>query len=198
MSNQYVLIDYENVQPKNLEILADKNFNVFVFFGINQTKVSRDFLKSMLLLRNKAEVIEMSGSGKNALDFHITYYLGELAAREPKALFHVISKDKGFDPLIKHLKGKGLDVRRESDLAEIPTLRIKDTTSESERIELIVNNLAARGQSRPRKVSTLENTIKTLFATKLEQKELAKLVGELQRRKYIVVNQGKVSYKLPH
>lgn len=198
MSAEYVLIDYENVQPKNLEILAKHPFSVFIFFGENQTKVSRDFFKSMLLLRNRAEVIEMSGSGSNALDFHIAYYLGELTAKDPKAQFHVISKDKGFDPLIRHLKGKGVEVRRETDLAEIPLLRIKETTSDEEKIDSIVRNLAARGQSRPRKVKTLENTINTLFARKLEKSELTALINELQKRKHIVINQGNVSYKLPH
>ncbi len=197
MANQYILIDFENVQPKNLEILANHSFNVMVFFGIIQTKVSRDFLKSMLQLRDKAQVIEMSGSGKNALDFHIAFYLGELAAKDPKAHFHVISKDKGFDPLIKHLRLKGVTARRVADLAEIPLLRIKETTSKDERIDAVVENLAARGHSRPRKVKTLENTINTLFTKKLNQPELTRLVSELEKRKYIVIDQGNVRYTLP-
>jgi hypothetical protein len=155
VANQYILIDYENVQPKTLESLANHPFNVLVFFGVAQTKVSRDFLKSALLLQGKAEVIEASGSGKNALDFHIAYYLGELVTKDPEARFHVISKDKGFDPLIKHLTGKGVMVRRETDLAEIPALRKDATGSDAEKIRTIVKNLAARGQSRPRKIETL-------------------------------------------
>jgi hypothetical protein len=138
-----------------------------VFFGVAQTKVSRDFLKSALLLQGKAEVIEASGSGKNALDFHIAYYLGELVTKDPEARFHVISKDKGFDPLIKHLTGKGVMVRRETDLAEIPALRKDATGSDAEKIRTIVKNLAARGQSRPRKIETLQNTINNLFTKKL-------------------------------
>lgn len=197
VSTQYVLIDFENVQPRNLEILAKYPFNVFVFVGANQTKVSFDLAESMQLLGSNAKYIRISGNGQNALDFHVAYYIGVLAAKDPKALFHIISKDKGFDPLINHLKGKGIEIRREADLAEIPVLRIRDTTSEDEKIEAIVRNLAARGQSRPRKVKTLENTINTLFTKKLEKKELAALVSELQKRNYIAIKQGNVSYKLP-
>lgn len=198
MSTQYVLIDFENVQPRNLEILAKHPFNVFVFVGANQTKVSFDLAQSMQLLGANANYIKISGNGQNALDFHIAYYIGVLAAKEPKALYHVITKDKGFDPLIRHLRGKGIEIRRETDLAEIPVLRIRNTTSDNEKIDAIVKNLAARGQSRPRKVKTLENTINTLFTKKLEKKELSALVSELQKRRFIAVNENNVSYKLPH
>jgi hypothetical protein len=197
VSAQYVLIDFENVHPRNLEILAKHPFNVFVFVGASQAKVSFDLAESMQLLGSNAKYIKISGNGQNALDFHIAYYIGVLAAEDPKALFHIISKDKGFDPLINHLKGKGIEVRREGDLAEIPVLRIRSTTSDDEKIDAIVRNLAARGQSRPRKVKTLENTINTLFTKKLEKNELAALVREMQKRNYIVVKQNNVSYRLP-
>ena len=119
--------------------------------------------------------------------------------KDPDAQFHIISKDKGFDPLIKHLKERKIKVMRETDLAEIPLLRVPVSTSNDEKIAAIVKNLGGRGQSRPRKVRTLENTINTLFTRKLEKKELAELIKELQKRKLIVVNQGgNVSYKLPH
>lgn len=198
MATNYVLIDFENVQPKNLELLTTHPFKVFVFVGASQTKVPFDLADSMQLLGNDARYIKISGNGQNALDFHISYYVGELAGKDPDAHFHIISKDKGFDPLIKHLKSRGMRIQRESDLAEIPILRVPNTTSSDEKIAAIVKNLGGRGQSRPRKVRTLENTINTLFTKKLDKSELASLVKEMQKRKLIVVNQGNVSYKLPH
>ena len=197
MSQKFILIDYENVQPKNFELLAKHSFHVYIFFGLNQVRVSRDFLKSILALQEKAEIVEVSGNGKNALDFHVAYYLGRLAQEHPGAQFHVISKDTGFDTLIKHLKGRGVNVGRVTDLAEIPQLRLRETTSDGEKITAIVANLASRGQSRPRKVSTLQNTINTLFTKKLPQKELQKLVNELESRGFISIRQSAVSYSLP-
>lgn len=198
MATQYVLIDFENVHPKNLELLTTHPFKVFVFVGANQTKVPFDLADSMQLLGRSARYIKISGNGQNALDFHIAYYVGELAAKDPDAHFHIISKDRGFDPLIKHLKGRKIRIQREKDLAEIPILRVSNTTSSDEKIAAIVKNLGGRGQARPRKVKTLENTINTLFTKKLDKKELSSLIKELQKRKLIVVNQGNVSYKLPH
>ena len=196
MSTNYVFIDFENVQPKNLEILANHPFQVFVFVGANQSKVPLNLAVAMQNLGVNAKYIQISGSGKNALDFHIAYYIGQLSEQDPEGYFHIISKDIGFDPLIKHLKSKKIRVQREKDLAEIPVLRMSSATSIDEKIAAIVKNLAGRGQSRPRKTKTLANTINSLFAKKLEENELMGLIKELQKRKYIVVNEGNVSYKL--
>jgi diadenosine tetraphosphate (Ap4A) HIT family hydrolase len=198
LATNYVLIDFENVHPKNLELLTKHPFKVFVFVGASQTKVPFDLADSMQLLGNSAKYIKISGNGQNALDFHIAYYVGELAGKDPDAHFHIISKDKGFDPLIAHLKSRKVRIQREKDLAEIPVLRVPNTSSSDEKVAAIVKNLGGRGQSRPRKVRTLENTINSLFTKKLDQSELAAIIKELQKRKLIVVNQGNVSYKLPH
>lgn len=196
-STSYVLIDFENVQPKNLELLKGRSFKVLVFVGANQTKVPIKLAKALQALGKNGEYIEISGSGQNALDFHIAYYIGRLAADDPLANFHVISRDKGFDPLIRHLRGRNLDVRREKDLAEIPVLRISTKTSTDKKIDAIVNNLKARGQNRPRKVKPLQNLINNLISEELGEADLTSLVEELRKRKLIVVNQEKVSYKLP-
>ena len=198
MATNYVLIDFENVHPKNLELLTKHPFKVFVFVGANQTKLPFDLADSMQLLGNDAKYIKISGNGQNALDFHIAYYVGELAGKDADAQFHIISKDRGFDPLIKHLQGRKVRIKRVKDIAEIPLLRVPVSTSSDEKIAAIVKNLGGRGQSRPRKVKTLENTINNLFTKKLDKDELSTLTKELQKRKLIVVNKGNVSYKLPH
>ena len=198
LSTNYVLIDYENVQPKNLEILRNHPFKIIAFVGANQPKIPFALAAAMQTLGENAEYIKISGNGQNALDFHIAFYIGEISAKYPDACFHIISKDTGFDPLIKHLKARKIRIQREKDLAEIPILRMSNTTSQDEKIEAIVTNLAGRGQARPRKVKTLSNTINSLFTKKLAEEELVGLIEELKKRQFIVVNQGKVSYKLPH
>ena len=197
LPTNYVLIDFENVQPKNLEILLNHPFKIFVFVGANQTKVPFDLATAMQNFGDNAKYLKISGNGKNALDFHIAFYIGQLSLQDPEGFFHIISKDTGFDPLIKHLKTKNIRVQREKDLAEIPVLRISSATNNDEKISAIINNLAGRGQSRPRKVKTLANTINSLFTRKLGENELSALIKVLKERKYIVVKDSNVSYKLP-
>ena len=193
----YILIDYENVQPKNLEILLNHPFKVIAFVGANQTKIPFDLADAMQALGENAAYIKISGNGQNALDFHIAFYIGEISAKYPEATFHVISRDTGFDPLIRHLKAKKIRVQRDTDLAEIPVLRMSNATSSDEKIEAVVKNLTGRGPSRPRKMKTLSNTINSLFAERLADTELVELIEELQKREFITVNQGNVSYKIP-
>lgn len=198
LPTNYVLIDYENVQPKNLELLQNHPFEILVFVGSNQTKVSISLALEMQKLGSKAQYIQISGNGPNALDFHIAYYIGQLAERNSNSYFHIISKDTGFDPLIRHLKRKKIRVMRESDLAEIPLLQLSSSTNTDEQIVAIVKNLKGRGQSRPRKVKTLSNTINSLFSEKLTEKEMNALLKKMKEKKYIVVNETNVSYKLPN
>ncbi|MCP4283112.1 MAG: hypothetical protein GY792_01475 [Gammaproteobacteria bacterium] len=197
MVTNYVLIDFENVQPRNLEILASHPFKVLVFVGTSQAKIPFELAAAMQQLGDDAQYVKIGGNGKNALDFHLAFYVGELAAKDPEAYFHIISKDTGFDPLIKHLKTRKIRIQREKDLAEIPVLRMSTATSDDEKVASIVKNLAGRGHSKPRKVKTLANTINTLFTKKLEEAELMSLINELQKEGYIVVSEGNISYKLP-
>lgn len=196
-NTDYILIDYENVQPKNLAILVNHPCKIIAFVGANQAKIPFDLADAMQALGENAQYIKISGNGQNALDFHIAFYIGELSAKQPEASFHIVSRDTGFDPLIKHLQKRRIRVQRERDLAEIPILRMSNATSHDEKIAAIIKNLVGRGPSRPRKVKTLSNTISSLFTKKLADNELEELIEELQRRQFIAINQTNVSYTLP-
>jgi hypothetical protein len=193
----YVLIDYENVQPKNLAILNGHEFKVIVFVGANQAKIPFELASALQALGSNAEYVKINGNGPNALDFHIAFYIGQLAEKDPKAYFHIISRDAGFDPLIKHLKEKKIFAQREKELAEIPLLRISNATTTGEKIKAIVKSLAARGHSRPRKLKTLSNTINALFMKKLEESELDAIIEQMKKQKMIVVENENVIYKPP-
>ena len=198
MKKHYILIDYENVQTKSLSVLQgapNQEFQIMVFVGANQSKIPIDLVSSMQSFGNKAKYVQITGSGRNALDFHIAYYLGALTEREPKAIFHVISKDTGYDQLIKHLKGKRIDVARQKDLFDIPWLSSANKKPADEQLDAIVKNLSARGPSRPRKVKTLKNSINSLFDNKLGPDKIDGLVKDLQERKYIVIKQENVTYR---
>ncbi|RBP71121.1 PIN domain-containing protein [Marinobacter nauticus] len=197
MKTNYVLIDLENVQPKNLELLKGHGFKVIVFVGSKQVKISFDLACAMQSLGADAEYVKIEGNGPNALDFHIAFYMGNISAKDPDCYFHVISKDTGFDPLIKHLKTKRIYAQREKDISEIPLLKISNSKSMAERIDAIVEFLKVRGAAKPRAVKTLSNSINSLFMKKLEEDELGKIMDELIRQKIVVTNGSKVTYQLP-
>ncbi len=197
MRTNYVLIDYENVQPEILLVLDAEHFKVIVFVGASQTKVTFDSANALQRMGSKAEYIKISGNGSNALDFHIAFYIGQLATQDPTAYFHIISKDTGFDPLIQHLKTMKVFAARSRDVSDIPLVKVANTKSPAEKLVVIVANLRQRGASKPRAVKTLASTISSIFQKQLSEKELSELIDDLQKKGIVTVNGTKVSYALP-
>jgi hypothetical protein len=117
MNETILLIDHENVSKVDLNDVPDGMW-VYFFFGASQQNVPRTLMKAAHRLGERFVDIDIEGHGKNALDFHIAFYLGEHLAKKPGTEGIILSKDKGFDPLVKHLRGRKLDVRRANSLAE--------------------------------------------------------------------------------
>ena len=108
MPTNYVLVDFENVQPDSLAALATGQFRVKVFVGASQAKgrISFELVHSMQALGANAEYVKIARTGKNAVDMHIAYYVGRLLEKEPNAVIHIVSRDSDFDPLIEYLDAK--------------------------------------------------------------------------------------------
>ncbi len=194
MKTNYVLIDYENVQPKSIAILDQDHFKLLIFIGATQTKIALAIATAVQKMGTRADYITIPKTGNNALDFHIAWYLGRLTITDPTAYFHIISKDTGFDPLIQHLREHKISVARSHDLVDMPLIKALTATTLAEQVEVVRTNLEQRGVSKPRTVKTLTNTIKTLFQQRLTDAELAVLLHELERQQVISIHDIKVTY----
>jgi glycogen debranching enzyme len=197
VKTNYVLIDYENVQPKDLALLKEGPFKVKVFLGPNQTKIPVALATSLHALGESAEYILLEASGSNALDFHIAYYIGALSNQEPTAFFHIISKDTGFDPLIKYLKSKGIYSQRSVSIGDIPFFKPALPATESARVELAVADLVRRKAAKPRTQKTLLSTLHALFKKELTEQQLSSLFAALRKKGIVAIDGTKVSYNLP-
>jgi hypothetical protein len=202
MRINYVLIDFENVQPESLSILQQDHFKVMVFVGVNQTKVPFEVAQAMQAMGSKAEYVRIAGNGPNALDFHIAFYIGQLAAADPTAFFHIISKDTGFDPLIAHLKAKKIFAAREISISDIPLLKAPTTlvaappTSTAARVQTILDYLRKPKATRPRTLKTMSSHINAMFQKQLSAPEVSALIAALTKAGQLVVTQDKITYNL--
>jgi hypothetical protein len=197
VKTNYVLIDFENVQPTDLALLRDGPFKVRVFLGPNQARIPLSLATTLQAFGHDAEYVVLKASGSNALDFHIAYYLGMLSSQEPSAFFHIISKDAGFDPLIMHLKGKGVRAHRFARIAEIPFFKSEVAPPDDSRIETAITHLLRLKAAKPRAQKTLLGTLHALFRKELSEKELSVLFMALCDRGIVKVEGTKVSYDLP-
>jgi hypothetical protein len=193
----YLLIDLENVKPDNLGLVAGGQFKVKVFVGAHQRNVPLSMAQALQAFGPDAEYIQIDGHGNNALDFHIAYYIGRLAIECPNAFFHIISKDAGFDPLIRHLKSKKILCLRSVSIETIPLVRVLHSKSLPDRLGAVVEYLTRRKAGRPRTLKTLSSTVRALFQGNLTDEESSKLIDALAEQASIVVHDGKIAYKLP-
>src|SRR5262245_2940647 len=157
---------------------------VKIFLGSNQARIPLAIAQAMQSLGPDAEYIQIDGNGSNALDFHIAYYIGRLAVENPGSSFCIVSKDTGFDPLIRHLKAKGISCHRTNALPETATARKPNPgSSHHDRIDAVIENLAKRKTAKPGTLRALRSTIKALLREEqLTDEELDALIAELARR----------------
>jgi len=99
--DEYLCIDYENVQDVKVEILK-KNVKVIILVGNTQSKVPIDLVMKTQPFGNAIEWIQVNANGRNALDFFIAYFLGKDTETDPLKSFIIYSKDAGYDLLISH------------------------------------------------------------------------------------------------
>jgi PIN domain len=189
-----VLIDLESVQPASVGLLAPAYFRVKVFVGATQSKLSFELVTAMQQMGERAEYIKIAGVGKNALDFHIAFYIGRLAAEQPETFFHIISKDTGFDPLIQHLKEQSIFCGRWECLEEIPAVKAAQVKSHEERAILFLSRLLQPNATKPRTQKTLRSAISAHFQRQLTDEEITAIVAALQRPGHLSITDGKVAY----
>jgi hypothetical protein len=197
MRTNYVLVDYENVQPKDIGLLKGGPFKVKVFLGPNQSKVPVTLAAALQPLGDNAEYVLLETAGNNAVDFHIAYYVGVLSSGDPEAYFHIISKDSGFDPLIKHLKGRKIFAQRSTSIADMPYFKPVLPAAPEAQVEVIVANLIRRKAAKPRTKKSLISTLHAIFKKELSEQQISQLFAALCARGVVKVEGTKVSYDLP-
>ncbi len=195
MPQKIVLIDYENIQPHLDALAKDKNIYARIFVGAQQDKILFNIATAIQKMGARAEYIKIKGTGKNALDFHIAYYIGTIAEKTPDAHFYIISKDQGYDPLVTHLQEKKINISRVETISEITTSQKK--TAPKSKIDTVIEGLRNMGASRPKTLKTLGSTINNLFQGQLKTSEIDALIETLKQKKYITIKDTKLSYSLP-
>lgn len=215
MPESVLLVDYENIGKVDLGAIP-AGVRVPFFFGASQKSVPTEFLRAALRLGERFVPIDIEGQGKNALDFHIAFYLGEYLARSPDTACVILSKDKGFDPLIRHLVRRGFAVRRANSIAEALGSRAPPAAAPrgAGAARPAAARLAALGDGgallaearqllagtqkirRPRKRKGLIAVLHSHFSKKVPESELQGLVDKLIARGELSESNGAITYHL--
>lgn len=101
----YFLVDYENVKEKGLDgfFALSRKDRVYVFYSVNQQKISMDFV-SVLKTKRNLPYIEyvFVKAGKQSLDMQLSSFLGSLIAENGirRCDYTIISADRDFLPVV--------------------------------------------------------------------------------------------------
>ena len=192
MSKKLLLVDFENVQQIDLSRLGD-NFDVVVFVGSSQKNVPIDLVTSAQKLGDRVEWHRVEGNGSNALDFYIACQLGRIIEKSPTLHCIVLSKDKGFDPLLRHLNKNGLKCKRINSLLE---LEPKSVIAEEPNYKRVLELLSkSEKKLRPRKRSTLSQHISSMFQKNIAQSDVDRIIDILFANKMISEAKNTITYE---
>jgi hypothetical protein len=192
MSDKFLLIDYENIQKVDLSDVPD-NMLVRIFVGHSQKSIPFELVQQAQRFGQCIEWIRVEGQGNNALDFHIAFYLGKLRTEHKTASFIILSKDKGFDPLITHINKLKGNCQRINSLLELSGS--KDNSLKDQNLKRTIELLTKIEKSkRPRKRITLSQHISSFFQNKLTGAELDKIIDYLFIKKLVSETGDKLSY----
>jgi hypothetical protein len=189
-----LLVDFENVQQVELKELSE-DYRVVIFVGSGQKSVPIDLVTGAQKLGSRIEWQRVGGEGRNALDFFIACHLGRVMDKTPRPECIVLSKDKGFDPLLKHLTADGLKCRRINSLGELrhvaaPALAPAETNVR--RVVELLGKLEKR--ERPRKRRTLAQSISAMFQKRLTRQEVDHIITTLHTNRMISETNGIITY----
>ena len=166
----HIFVDYENVQTVKLDLIAGKPVRVVIVVGRDQTKVPISLVEQLLRHSAQVRLIQTEVKGKNALDFVLSSEVGAEAVRDPDGRFHVVSRDKGFDALVAHLRSAGRDATRCDAFSKVSVLagapsgggRQASASSTAAKAPAAAKKSAATGSRKRTAGSTRSGTLETI------------------------------------
>lgn len=194
MAERVLFVDLENVQKIDLT-RVQQGSRVLLFYGENQKNLPQALVAQAQPFGKRLQWIRMSGQGRNALDFHIAYYLGRELAAHPKAECTVLSGDTGFDPLLRHLRSLGHTCSRVAVLQE-PRPRVKPAAPGGDDACFArLVSLLKKDQARPARSESLASQVKSWFP-KLRDAERRALLERLFAESWVRESGSSLIYHL--
>jgi hypothetical protein len=183
----HVFVDFENVHEVDPALIGAKSVSLTLLLGARQTKLDVALVEKLMEHADTVQLVRLTSSGRNALDFALAYYLGRAVMTDPTGHFHIVSRDTGFDPLIEHLRSRHIHAGRHNTFAPLtaparapapakpPSAPPEDLlTRASEHLRKLVTN-------RPKRKKTLISHLRARFDKTATDATMLDLVARLEK-----------------
>lgn len=152
----YIFVDFENIHEVQLDLIENKPVVVVLVLGERHKKLSVDLVKQLLKYPAQVRLVEAGLSGRNALDFVLAYLIGVQSTTDRAGHFHILSRDKGFNALIEHLKKNDILADRHESFVKIPVFAVKAAAAAvAASASASAGGPAKRGRTRRKKRSSV-------------------------------------------
>ena len=115
----HIFIDYENMRQIDSAVFALDRATITLLLGPQNGSISTTTVQQLMAHAASVELVRLEKSGKHAVDLALAYYMGRKVIADPLTFLHIVSRDKGYDPLIEHLRSRQIKVCRHEDYAAL-------------------------------------------------------------------------------
>lgn len=197
----HVFVDFENVPDLDPVFPPNIALTLVLFVGDKQAKLRTDLVAALFAHAGQVRLVRLTSSGRNALDFTLAYHLGHTMATDPEGYFHIVSKDHGFDPLVKLLREQKKRVARVDSFDQLPFLPANRPASPalpvapSDQLLDFVTSLKKNAENRPKRRDKLLTHLKAHLGPQAAARDAEGLLSDLLSLTRITVDaKGRVDY----
>ena len=177
----HVFVDYENVHEVDPAVIGARSVSLTLLLGARQTRLDAALVEKLMEHAASVQLVRLTTSGENALDFALAYYVGRAAAADPTGHFHIVSKDTGFDPLIEHLRSRHIHAHRHNDFTALTFAGSAKSPSvlPEDLMPRVLEHLAKHVNNRPKRKKTLLSHLRAFLGNAVTEADVVGLVEKL-------------------
>ena len=186
----HVFVDFENVHEVDPALIGAKSVSLTLLLGARQTKLDTALVEKLMEHAATVQLVRLTSSGSNSLDFALAYYLGRAVMADPTGCFHIVSKDMGFKPLIEHLQSRHINAQRHDDFTALTSSGpAKPPSAPPEDLfARVLEHLRKNVTSRPKRKKTLVSHLLAFCGPTVTEADVVNLIERLRKAGHLTIS----------
>jgi hypothetical protein len=185
----HVFVDFENVHEVDPAVIGAKSVSLTLLVGARQTRLDAAVVEKLMEHAATVQLVRLTSSGRNALDFALAYYMGRAVMADPTGHFHIVSKDTGFEPLIEHLRSRHIHAYRHDGFAALssPAAAKPPSAPPQDLADRALEHLRKQAPNRPKRKKTLISHLRAFCGKAATEADVMSLIESLGKAGHLTI-----------